>query len=94
VSVYEDISVKEWDRLLDLKYPPNAREVITKIHSYGRKSIVPQGDVMNCYSAIDQVNRAFIKNKVLFRLRVVQGGYPPYRSYPVGYLVQLVKKRF
>lgn len=92
MPAYKDISSTEWSKLLDLNYPPNVKDAITKIHSYGRNAIIPAGEVLNWFSAIHQVNQAFIKNKKLFRLRIVQGGYPSNKSYPNGYLVQLVKK--
>jgi hypothetical protein len=87
-----DISSKEWDGLLDLDYPPNVKDALTKMHSYGRKAIVPAEAALNWFSAIHQVNQAFIKNEKPFRLRIVQGGYPNNKLYPNGYLVQLVKK--
>lgn len=92
MTTYADITSKEWGKLLDYDYPPNPKNVITQMHSYGRKAIVPAGEVMKCFSAINQVNQAFIKNRMPFRLRIVQGGYPNSTGYPNGYLVQLVKK--
>lgn len=92
MPAYTDISSKEWKKLLDTDYPPNVRASLAKIHSYGRKAIVPAGEVLSWFSAINQVNQAFIKKKMRFRLRIVQGGYPRNPSYPDGYLVQLVKK--
>ena len=92
MPTYGDISNKEWSKLLDPDYSPNVKDALTKIHSYGRKAIVPAGEVLNWFSAINQVNQAFIKKKMPFRLRIVQGGYPSDKFYPNGYLVQLVKK--
>ena len=91
---YADISTKEWDKLHSLEYPPNVKATLENIHPYGRKAIVPAGEVCNWFTAIQQVNEAFIKKEMPFRLRLVQGGYPGWetKSYPHGYLVQLAKR--
>ncbi len=92
MPLYENISTKEWEMLPTLDYPPNVERTISKMYSYGRKAIVPAGEVCSWWSAIQQVNRAFIKKEMPFRLRIVQGGYPNDQTYPKGYLVQLAKK--
>lgn len=94
MAKYEDISALEWDKLYGLEYPPNVQTTLSKLHSYGRKAIVPAGEVCNRFSAINQLNQAFIKKRMPFRLRLVQGGYPGWSTkfYPQGYLVQLAKK--
>jgi len=89
---YTDISSKEWNALHELDYTPNVKRTLTNIRFYGRKAIVPAGEVLNCHSAINQVNKAFIRKGMPFRLRIVQSGYPSNRRYPNGCLVQLARK--
>lgn len=93
---YTTLTRKQWDRAMDLVAAPNVEKILSKLKNYGPNAIVAADDVMECFSGVSQVNTAFRKNGLNFRLRLVQSGYWPgtsKRQYPDGYLVQIAQKK-
>ncbi len=95
---YARVNKKDWEKIQNLPCPPNVKGILANLQAYGPNAIVPAAEIMSCFSGIGQANQTFIKNKVRYRLRIVQSGYPRgclygFRGYPKGYLVQLARRK-
>jgi hypothetical protein len=95
---YKRMTRKQWERAVGLVSTPNVASILSKLKNHGPNAIVPAGDVLSGFAGIGHVNKAFRKNKLKCRLRIVQSGYrvgfsSELYGYPDGYLLQIALKK-